>query len=269
MSLKFTCDDKATLVAYLYNEIDEPDRQRVDQHLRDCAACAREVGALAGVRAGLTQWAPPNAELGFAIDQRGPAQNDTAAANTRAAATEPAAILRPAQGWSAVPLWAQALAAVLVLAVSAAVANVQVKSGPDGLVVSTGWMAPAAVAANAAPAAPADAGNEQWRAALIALETQLREEIRATQPAGAVRAASRSEVDDATVTRVRALLEASETRQQRELALRVTQLARDMDIQRRADLLRVEQAIGSTGVEMAKQRQTINYMIRASTTPRQ
>jgi len=268
MSLKFTCDDKATLVAYLYNEIDEPDRQRVDQHLRDCAACAREVGALAGVRTGLTQWAPPNAELGFAIDHRGPAQNDTAAA-TQVAAFEPAASLRPAQGWSAVPLWAQALAAVLVLAVSAAVANVQVKSGPDGLVVSTGWMSPAAVAATAAPAAPAEAGSEQWRAALIALETQLREEIRATQPAGAVRAASRSEVDDATVTRVRALLEASETRQQRELALRVTQLARDMDIQRRADLLRVEQAIGSTGVEMAKQRQTINYMIRASTTPRQ
>jgi len=269
MSLKFTCDDKATLVAYLYNEIDEADRQRVDQHLRECAACEREIGALAGVRTGLTQWAPPHAELGFAIVQKRAGQADDARASAVGPASEPAAIPGPARGWGAVPVWAQALAAVLVLAVSAAVANVQVKSGPDGLVVTTGWMAPAAAPGTAAPAAATVGGDEQWRSALIALETQLREEIRAHQPAGVVRAASRSEVDDATVTRVRALLEASETRQQRELALRVTQLARDMDIQRRADLLRVEQAIGHTGVEMAKQRQTINYMIRASTTPQQ
>jgi len=265
MSFKFTCDDKATLVAYLYNEIDEADRRRVDEHLRECAACESEVGALAGVRSGLTQWAPPNAELGFTVVQK--------TVQPPMPVPAPSPVLHPAKGWSAVPVWAQALAAVLVLAVSAAVANVQVKSGPDGLVVTTGWMAPAAAPADA----PADAraatsttgSDEPWRTALIALETQLRDEIRANQPAGAVRAASRSEVDDATVTRVRALLEASETRQQRELALRVTQLARDMDIQRRADLLRVEQAIGHTGVEMAKQRQTINYMIRASTTPQQ
>ena len=76
-------------------------------------------------------------------------------------------------------------------------------------------------------------------------------------------------MDDATVARVQALLEASETKQNRELAFRVTQLTRDMDIQRRADLLRVEQAIGYTGVEMAKQRQQLNYVIRASTTPQQ
>jgi len=253
MSLKFTCDDKATLVAYLYNEIDDADRRRVEEHLRECAACESEVGALAGVRTELTQWAAPTAELGFTIVRSG--------AGPQAAAVPP-----PVQWWNTVPVWAQAVAAILVLAVSAAIANVQVKSGPDGLVVTTGWMAPAAAPANAAPATSTDAGNEQWRTALIALETQLREEIRANQPTGVVRAASRSEGDDATVNRVRALLEASETRQQRELALRVTQLARDMDIQRRADLLRVEQAIGHTGVEMAKQRQTLNYMIRASTT---
>ena len=84
-----------------------------------------------------------------------------------------------------------------------------------------------------------------------------------------VRAASRSQADDATLRRIRELLEASESRQKGELALRVTQLARDMNIQRRADLLRVEQAIGHTGVEIAKQRQTMNYLIRASTTPQQ
>ena len=259
MSLMFTCDDKATLVAYLYDEIDAGDRQRVDEHLRQCAACAAEVGALAGVRIELTQWAAPNAELGFSI-VRGDAPG-------KAAAPAPSAtVLRPAQWWNTVPVWAQAVAAILVLAVSAAIANVQVKSGPDGFVVSTGWMAPAA-APVAASAIPVPAGDEQWRPALIALEQQLRDEIRAHKETGTVRAASRSEVDTATVARVRALLEASETKQNRELAFRMTQLMGDINVQRRADLLRVEQAIGHTGVEMAKQRQQLNYVIRASTAP--
>ncbi len=253
MSLMFTCDDKATLVAYLYDEVDAQDRQRVDEHLGHCAACAGEVAALSGVRTGLTQWAPPEAELGFTIIRR-----------------EPATVLRPVQWWNTAPVWAQAVAAILVLAVSAAIANVQVKSGPDGFAVSTGWMTPAPAARTLAPVVAADGNDEQkWQPALIALEQQLREEIRANRETGVVRAASRSQAEDATVRRIRELLAASESRQKGELALRVTQLARDMDIQRRADLLRVEQAIGHTGVEMAKQRQTVNYLIRASATPQQ
>jgi hypothetical protein len=258
MSLMFSCDDKATLVAYLYDEIDASDRPRVDAHLRQCAACAAEVGALAAVRTGLAQWAPPNAELGFTIVRAG-----------EPAAPQPAATVSgPPPWWNSVPVWAQAVAAIFVLAVSASVANVRVQSGPDGLVVSTGWMTPAA-SATAAPDA-ALVTDEQWKPALTALEQQLREEIRATRETGTVRAASRSpEGDEATLRRVRELLAASESRQNRELALRVTQLTRDMNIQRRADLLRVEQAIGHTSVEMAKQRQTVNYLIRASTTPQQ
>lgn len=257
MSLMFTCDDKATLVAYLYDEIDEVDRRRVDEHLRQCAACAAEVGALAGVRSELTQWAAPNADLGFTI-----VRND---ASRQAAAPPPAAtVLRPPQWFSTVPVWAQALAAVFVLAVSAGIANVQVRSSDDGIVVSTGWMAPS-TSATPVPAQAAAATDEQWKTALIALEQQLRQEIRATKETGTVRAASRSEVDEATLTRVRALLEASETRQNRELAMRMTQLAGDINVQRRADLLRVEQAIGDTRVEMGRQQQRLNYVIRAST----
>ena len=262
MSLMFTCDDKATLVAYLYDEVDAQDRQRVDEHLQHCAGCAGEVAALSGVRTELTQWAPPEAELGFTIIRRD--------ALHKQAAPPPATVLRPAQWWNAVPVWAQAVAAILVLAVSAAIANVQVKSGPDGFAVSTGWMTPAPAVRTLAPVVAADGNDEQkWQPALIALEQQLREEIRANRETGVVRAASRSQAEDATVRRIRELLAASESRQKGELALRVTQLARDMDIQRRADLLRVEQAIGHTGVEMAKQRQTVNYLIRASTTPQQ
>lgn len=262
MSLMFTCDDKATLVAYLYDEIDTVDRQRVDEHLRQCALCAAEVGALTGVRTELTQWTPPHADLGFTIVRHDASQ--------KTAPSHPAAAVPGPPPWfSTVPVWAQALAAVLVLAVSAAIANVQVKSAPDGFVVSTGWMTPATTAPAAAPVEAVAANDELWKPALIALEQQLRQEIRATKETGTVRAASRSEVDEATVARVRALLEASETKQNRELAFRVTQLARDLDIQRRADLLRVEQAIGNTDVQMARQRQQLNYVIRASITPQQ
>lgn len=268
MSLMFTCDDKATFVAYLYDEIDAPDRQRVEEHLRECVACAAEVGALSGVRTQLAQWAPPLTELGFTVIAKAARESERADAPAAAEPPPSATVLRPAQWWHTVPVWAQAVAAIFVLAVSAAVANVQVKSGPDGLVVSTGWMTPAANSATVAPAAPAD--NEQWKTALIALEQQLREEIRTTRETGTVRVASRSEgPDDATLRRVRDLLAASESKQNRELAFRMTQLMSDINVQRRADLLRVEQAIGHTGVEVAKQRQQLNYVIRASTTPQQ
>jgi anti-sigma factor RsiW len=268
MSLLFTCDDKATLVAYLYNEIDAADRQRVEDHLRECVACAAEAGALAGVRSGLTQWAPPQAELGFTVVARATGEIVRTAAAPTAAEPPPVAVVSPAPWWNTVPVWAQAVAAIFVLAVSAAVANVQVKSGPDGMVVTTGWMTPAATSATVAPVSVPDNG-EQWKPALIALEQQLREEIRTTRETGTVRAASRSEgADEATLRRVRDLLAASESKQNRELAFRMTQLMSDINVQRRADLLRVEQAIGNTGVEMAKQRQQLNYVIRASTTPR-
>ena len=93
MSLIFTCDDKATLVAYLYDEIDAPDRQRVDEHLRQCAACAAEVGALAGVRIELTQWAAPNAELGFTVVAKRTSEDGTKEAVTAdAPASAPATV---------------------------------------------------------------------------------------------------------------------------------------------------------------------------------
>ena len=47
MTKPFTCDDKSTLVAYMYGEVDAAARESVEQHLAACAACAAEVTALA------------------------------------------------------------------------------------------------------------------------------------------------------------------------------------------------------------------------------
>src|SRR5687768_18568180 len=107
MTNPFTCDDKATLVAYMYGEADAALRAQVEQHLASCAACAAEVTALGDVRAELGSWIPPDVELGFQIVRK---SQPPAAAN----------VLRPAQWWQTVPAWAQAAAAILVVEIGRA-----------------------------------------------------------------------------------------------------------------------------------------------------
>ena len=46
MSQPYTCDDKELLVAYLYDEADPADRERVEAHLAECHACREEVDGL-------------------------------------------------------------------------------------------------------------------------------------------------------------------------------------------------------------------------------
>ena len=247
MTTTFTCDDKATLIAYLYGDVDAATRRRVDAHLETCARCAAEVAALGDVRAELALWAPPDAELGFAIVRK--SEHDTAQ------------VLRPAQWWRTVPAWARAAAAVLVLAAGLGIANLQVRSGPDGFSVSTGWTS----APTAAPAS-APQNDEAWRTALVSLEQQLRNEIRAArdqQPA-TVRASAPATADEATIRRVQQLLAASEDRQARELALRMTQFASDMNLQRRADLQLIRQGFGQYDEQMLRQRQMMNNVIRTA-----
>ena len=255
--------DNETLVAYIYDEVDAADKTRVARHLQQCGTCGGEYAALTGVRTVLQSWAPPNAGLGFTVVPK----SEAAAAR----------VLCPAQWWSTVPGWVQAAAAILVLAVSAGVANIQVRSGADGFVVTTGWMTPSSAFApeqasevrRAAPPAPVTAADvpaaEDWKAALVSLEQQLRNEIRSGRSAGAVvRTSARSGGDEATIRRVQELLAASEARQERNLALRLTQFNRDVNVQRQADLVRIQQLFGHSEGEISKQRQMLNYVMRAS-----
>jgi len=255
MTTTFTCDDKATLIAYLYGDVDAATRQRVDAHLETCARCAEEITALGDVRAELSLWVPPDAELGFAIVKK--------------SAPQTAPVLRPAEWWRTVPAWAQAAAAVLVLAAGLGIANLQVRSGPDGFSVSTGWMAPAAAPSRSEPLDDA-AVDRRVERALVSLEQQLRTEIRSArdqQPA-AVRAAAPA-ADEATVRRVQQLLAESEVRQQRELAFRLAQFTSDMNMQRRADLQRITQSFGQFDEQMLRQRQMLNNVIRVSASGQQ
>jgi hypothetical protein len=140
----------------------------------------------------------------------------------------------------------------------------------NGLSVRTGWSQPAPAPAPVAAAAPTP-----WRDDVAALEQQLRAEFRAEQASLLARTAAppaprtASPVsDEEIVQRVRAMIDESERRQQRELALRVGDLMRELDTQRRADLVKIDRSLGvlqnNTGVEVMKQRELLNYLVRVS-----
>jgi hypothetical protein len=265
------CDDKDLLVAFLYDEIEAPARRRVEEHLRICAACAAELSAFRSVRESLRAWAPPEAALVLDHEAR-----QTASVADAAPSGD---VLRPARWWrsGSLPGWAQAAAAVLVVASALSIANLRIQYGADGLSVSTGWMA--------APARPANGplettqtvlspDNAEWRTALTSLERELRGEIqslRARSAAPVTVSQPRSAPDEATMRRMTQLVEDSENRQKRELALRLAQFGRDIEVQRRTDNRRNVQAIGQfealSGAEIARQRQIVDYIMRVSTQP--
>jgi Putative zinc-finger len=251
MSMQFTCDDKATLIAYLYGEVDAAERKAVGDHLARCSACAAEVTALGDVRSEMGLWMPPEVELDFAIVKK-------------------SNVLRPATWWSTVPAWAQAAAAILVLAAGAAVANVQVKSGPDGFSVSTGWMSFDSNTTSSARRVLAQdqPPDEAWKPALVALEQQLRSEIKSTRDPE-TRVVARGSVDDATIRRVEQLITDAEQRHKQELAMRFVEFTRDMTLQRRADLMKISQGFDEYNGQLLRQRQLMNNMIRVSATPQQ
>jgi hypothetical protein len=111
--------------------------------------------------------------------------------------------------------------------------------------------------------------NAPWKADIAALESQLKNEIRAVQtspatsPAATVRTSSTA-ADADLARRVRGLVEESEKRQQRELALRIAELVRDVNAQRQADLVRIDRTLGvvqnNVGIEVMKTRQQMNQM---------
>jgi hypothetical protein len=91
-----------------------------------------------------------------------------------------------------------------------------------------------------------------WKADLAALEEALRGEMgrTATQPVSA-------RPDDAeTLRRVRALIDESEKRQQRELSLRVAEMSNDMRVQRTNDLRNIGRNLTeiqtTTGAELMR-----------------
>jgi hypothetical protein len=238
MSEVFRCEDKDTLVAYLYGEVDSDVRREVERHLRTCIACTCEAEGLQEAREDLQLWLPPEADLGFSITQRS------------GAGAAPAPVLTSPR-WAALhglPAWAQVAAAALFVAAAVSIANVQVRSTSEGVVVTTGWIQQSvSVAATAA----APTSNQEWRRELVALEQTLRSELAAQQQAirtavavPPVEASGGSDTA-AVLRRVQSMIAASEERQQQEMARRFIQAERNWNVRWSSDRQTMSRQLGN------------------------
>ncbi len=231
------------LLSYLYDEIEPDDREAFDRHLVSCALCRSELNGFHDVRVELGRWSPP--EPASLVAPR-PASTVHSAGRT---------------SWMHIPAWAQVAAATLVFGVAAGFANLEVSYAEQRLSVRTGWQ-------HAAPAAPAPAISamradpvNSWRSELAALEQRLRSDL-AVRPVAVQ--ASAPLVDDVSLRRVRALLQDSEQQQQREMALRFAEMAREVESQRQADLVKIDRRLGliqsRTGMEVMRTQQQVNSL---------
>lgn len=205
------------LIGYVYGELTLHERDAFDRHMASCAACRSEVDGLRGTRTYLESWTPPEPDLGFEI-----VRNPQRAKGGR--------------WWGLTPAWGLAAAAVLVGAVSVAVANVEVTTGGGAITIRTGW---SRAAAPAAPASSVDTARELQRvdARMRELESEI-DAVRAQPVASPVAVSSRM-TDADMVKLVRQLIAQSEDRQQGELARRILQVNRDVEVARRTDLDRL------------------------------
>jgi hypothetical protein len=239
-----------TIVAYLYGEMEADDRAVFDRHVVACAPCRAELADLRDVRGELSRWASPElaAHIPFSVD----------------IPRQPAGVLASPRP-PVVPVWAQAIAATLLLGVAAGIANLDVSySASAGLSIRTGWRHPVAASAPQAvvtPAVSTTAAVAPWSTDLAALERDLRNAIATRpQPISAVS----SSTDDAVMRRVRQLLQDSERRQQSEVALRVAEAMRDLQAQRQADLVKIDRTLGvmqnRTGLEVMRTQRQMNSL---------
>jgi len=249
---RYEGDRDEAIVSYLYGDASaftRSERARFEAHIAVCEACRTELAGFADVRVALEAWTPPHYR-----------STDAIAVGLE---SSPPATVRPSS-WRDIPVWAQTAAALLCLGVGAGIANLDVQYGPAGLHVRTGWSATAGSATGPSQSenasAPAnDSANAPWRAELTALEGRLRDEIRQ------VPVASPAEATAGELRRVRTLVEESERRQERELALRLAEALREVSAQRQSDLARIDRNIGAmqsnTGREMLRQRsEMLNYV---------
>jgi anti-sigma factor RsiW len=261
MSDTFQCGDNAALVSYLYDECDPAERSAIEAHIALCAACAAEVAALGSARLHLASWAPPDADLGFQIVRPHPSTDARGALSEvegQAPGPRPQKVFTGPWAWfrQPMPAWAQAVAACLIFGAGLSLGVIRGTTPTD----------------SPTPDIPAAATTESTVTAtdLAALERRMRVEIaslRAT-PVSATGASPQFVNSAQLMAEVRALIDESEQRQQRELALRTLQLFRDFDSQRKIDLAAIERNFGQieglTGAEVREQREMLNYLMRVS-----
>ena len=256
MTDTFQCGDSASLVAYLYDECEPGEQEQIAAHLKRCATCASEVGALSATRQTLASWAPPDLALGFQITR-----HDV----SPIAPPAPAKVLEPKIAWWRAPLpaWAQAAAALVIFAAGLSVGQARLTTAPEQTPPAS-----QAAAVTAAPAVTTPVSTVS-RDELAQLEQRLKAEfgqLRSTATATPVVARGS---DDALLQQVKTLIEQSAENQRRDFTLRMVDLAGNIEQQRRVDLATVRQSMGQlqdvTGTELRQQREVLGRLVSERT----
>ena len=234
-------DNHEALLDYLYEEGDPAERLTIARHLQECAACSVAVLEFQNVRGMLRDWTPPASDLGFRVVQDG---RRVPGANVE----QP---LRSDSRWSWISTrshsmpWLQAAAAVLLFVAGMAASQINVDYRNGELVVRLG-------------SAPAVSGRRAW----ITLQPEpVNYTPTAPDPGTMLQSlpGNQNTADtEVLLQRVRAMIDQSELRQQRELALRLSQVTREVDTQHQSDLLRIQQDFGK------QQDATMEYLVRTS-----
>jgi hypothetical protein len=251
------CDRQEQLIGFLYNELGPADTHAFRQHLDACGECRDELSDLRATRGQIAAWTPPEPDLGFHL--------------VRGAAAAPAP--PPARVFGISPAWGLAAAAILVMAIGAAIANLEVRVGSgEGLVIRTGW---GRTLASGAATQSADTGVQpvDWKQQAQQLDQRLREieQVLARDRAGSVQNAAASGMSEEDVLqRVRDVVGRSETRQQRMLAAGLAGITRDFNAQRRIDLAAIDQGFmrlqNTSGAEARQARELVQKMNRYMST---
>ncbi len=284
MKLTVRCGDGEALVGYLYGECEPEERSAVAGHLAVCETCAEEMAGLCATRSELAGWESPEVRLGFLVIQDVGSQD---AGNRDTAARSPD-VPRPVPWWrQPMPAWGQVAAAVLIFSVGVAFGALRgAWDVPDSLTASSGSTVASGTTQSGA-LSPGDAAGGRAASTvsasdLAALEQRLRGELAKaqfagvpTQPGsqgkGANAPVAMVSGGGATLQQVRALIQESEQRQQREMTLRTAEVVRDIDAQRRGDLVRIERTFGqmegNTCVQVQQHQQMLNYLMRVSERP--
>ncbi|RPI50189.1 MAG: zf-HC2 domain-containing protein [Acidobacteria bacterium] len=236
--MQHIADNHEALLDYLYEEGDPAERLKIATHLQECAPCSVAVLEFQSIRGMLRDWTPPASALGYRVVRDG----DVSPAGNPGARSRwwPGPALHQARG-------AQAVAAVLLFAAGMAVSQLRMDYGDGALIVRTRQAA-----------SPPGLQSVSARTSSIPLPAEHvggvgRELLSPLEPQNA------SSVDtEQLLQRVRAMIDQSEQRQQRELALRLSQVASEVDTQHQADLLRIQQSMGQ------QQDDFMNYLVRTS-----
>jgi len=242
-------DNHDALLDYLYEEGDPAERLKIARHLQECAACSVAVLEFQNVRGMLRYWTPPGSALGFRVVQDAAFSPASVASPTPSAAVNQGARSGAWLAWlpatsRRIP-WRQATAAALLFVAGMAVSQVTVDH-EDGRIFVSGR-------------AGMPATNARASSIMLPPEADLARPKPGATPQPQPVPADRYPVDtELLLQRVRSMIDQSEQRQQRELALRLSQVTREVDTQHQADLLRIQQDFGH------QQEATMEYLVRTS-----